>query len=86
MIFMARKRNRREPSSWKQLFFKITPIKAFLFALIVMSLTMFSLKSTYPTISDSLLFASALLNTILILLCYVFACAVAAVFEKVKNR
>ncbi len=67
-------------------FTRLNIIKAFLFALLLVALTVFSLKSSYPWISDLLVLANAILNTLLIILCYILACAVAWVFEKVKSR
>jgi hypothetical protein len=67
-------------------FTRLNIVKLFLFVLLLMALTIFSLKSSYPWISDLLVFANAALNTLLIILCYILACAVAWIAEKVKSR
>jgi hypothetical protein len=80
------KKTSKELFGWKQSFFQITALKIALFGIIVMVLTIYSLKTTYVQMSGFYLFASALLNTLIIMLCYVFACAIATIFHKVGKR
>lgn len=82
---MEKEKPKKNVLNWKTSFFNMTPAKALLFGIILMVLTIFSLKSSYGSINDGLILASALLNTIFIMLCYVFACSISALVEKVKR-
>lgn len=67
-------------------FFQLTKPKVIIYALLIFSLSTFSLNANFPSRGTAVLIFNALLNTALILFLYVIACLVSFIPRKVRGK